>query len=323
MRRVSLALISMLCMSGVAHAQSAPKLELTNLTVGLIPSAEFLPEFVAHDQGYYKAEGLTVTSPTFQAGTDIVQALMGGALNIAAGGGTDALIPIAAGRPIKVIWEFNNFVTFSYVAKPAIKSWKDMRGKNIVISAPGAQTDLTLRWVLRKEGLDPDRDVKLIPGGAPLSRMAALTSGTADAAVLIEPQATKAEADGFTRLTRLSDHLPKWPSEVFFVTEELIRKNPETLKAFLRAISKASKFIPANEAACVRIMMQQMKFSEADAKLAFKLMKDSYPATGEPYMPGWEFAQELMIASKNISAKIPYEKIFDRTFIDWAKKELN
>jgi NitT/TauT family transport system substrate-binding protein len=323
MRRVSVAVILALCAVGLVYAQSTPKLELTNLTVGLIPSAEFLPEFVAHDQGYFKAEGLTVTAPTFQAGTDIVQALVGGALNIAAGGGTDALIPISAGRPVKVIWEFNNFVTFVYLAKPTIKSWKDLKGKNIVISAPGAQTDLTVRWVLRKEGLDPDRDVKLVPGGAPLSRMAALSSGTADAAVLIEPQATKAEADGFTRLARLSDHVPKWPSEVFFATEEFIRKNPETLKAFLRAISKASKFIPANEAVCVRIMMEQMKFSEADAKVAFRLMKDSYPATGEPHIPGWDFAQELMIASKSISAKIPYEKIFDRTFIDWAKKELN
>src|SRR5262245_51182386 len=115
--KLLIAVALILCTAGAAYAQSTPlKVEKPTLTLGTLTSAEFLPEFVAMELGYFKDEGLTVTTPSFQAGTDVVQALLGGALDIAAGGGTDALIGIAANRPIRVIWEMNNFVTFAYVA---------------------------------------------------------------------------------------------------------------------------------------------------------------------------------------------------------------
>lgn len=320
--QLSLALAFAPLMGSAVQAQSKSGLEKTNLTVGTLTSAEFLPEFVAEDLGYFKDEGLTVTAPSFQAGTDVTQALLAGGVDIGAGGGTDALLGLAAGRPIRVIWELNNFVTFSYVAQPAIKSWAQMKGKTMAISSPGSETDLTLRWVLKKQAVDADL-MRIVSAGSPLARLAALKNGTADAAVLTEPQGTQAANAGFSVLTRLSRYVPEWPSEVFFCSQAFIKQNPETIKAFLRAIHRAAKYIPTHEEESVHIMMQDMKFPEADAKIAFQLQKNSYPMFGDFGIPGWDFAQELMLSSDSMKQKIPYDKVFDYQFINWAKKTLN
>ena len=318
--RVGLAVVALMLAPALVNAQSA--IEKNEITVGLLPTAEFLPAFVAQDQGFLAEEGLKVTSPAFQSGPDVVQALIGGALDIAAGGGTDALIAISTGRPIKTIWELNSFVTFSYVAKPEIKSWKDMKGKAVAISSPGSQTDLTLRWVVKKQGMDPDTDLRIVAAGSPPGRLAALKSGAADAAVLTEPLGSQTLATGYSLLTRLSDIVPKWPSEVFFTSEAFIKKNPETIKAYLRAISKASKFIATHEKESIAVLRRDMKLSEADAKSAYNSFKDTYPATGEFSIAGWDFAQELMLSSGALSQKVPYDKVFDMTFVNWAKTTL-
>jgi NitT/TauT family transport system substrate-binding protein len=298
------------------------KPERSELNVGLLTAVDFLPLYVAEELGYFKAEGLKVNLHGFQAGTEVTQALLGRAIDVAASAGTDAVLATASGRPIKSIWELNNFVSNFFVSKPSIKSWKDVRGKTLAVSRPGAQSDLILRWVLRKEGYDPDKDVRIIASGGVPERMAALKAGTVDVASLTEPITSAAVRDGFHLLGKLSDYVPSWPNEVFFTFEEFTQKNPETVKAFLRAISKAARFIPANERETVRIIMKYVKFNEDNAQLGYRAVRNTFPPTGEFGIPGWDFIQELMIISKEIPQKVPYEKLFDRTFVNWAKETL-
>jgi NitT/TauT family transport system substrate-binding protein len=311
---------TLLCGALVAVVEPATKLERTELNVGLITAVDFLPLYVAEELGYFKAEGLKVNLHSFQAGTEITQALLGRAIDVAASAGTDAVLATASGRPIKSIWELNNFVSNFFVSKPSVKSWKDVKGKTLAVSRPGAQSDLILRWVLRKEGYDPDRDVRIIASGGIPERMAALKAGTVDVASLTEPITSAAVRDGFHLLGKLSDYVPSWPNEVLFTFEEFTRRNPETVKAFLRAVSKAARFIPANEPETVRIIMKYVKFNEDNAQLGYRAVRNTFPVTGEFGIAGWDFIQELMIISKEIPQKVSYEKLFDRTFVNWAKE---
>ena len=76
--------------------------------------------------------------------------------------------------------------------KPYPQMIADLKGLKIGISTPGASTDVTLRFLLREAGLDPQKDVTIVPVGDPTTALAALKNGLIDGNMSVEPTQTAA-----------------------------------------------------------------------------------------------------------------------------------
>jgi len=74
--------------------------------------------------------------------------------------------------------------------KPYPEMLRDMKGLKLGISSAGASTDTTLQYLLREAGLDPKKDVTIIPVGDPNTMLAALKNGVIDGAMAVEPTQT-------------------------------------------------------------------------------------------------------------------------------------
>jgi NitT/TauT family transport system substrate-binding protein len=90
----------------------------------------------------------------------------------------------AVGFPVKILMSFFNGSDYSIVTNPTIKSASDLKGKVFAVSRFGSAVDFDLRAGLRHLGLDPTRDVKIIPVGAGDFKLVALLTGKVDGAVL-------------------------------------------------------------------------------------------------------------------------------------------
>src|SRR6266853_1309893 len=87
--------------------------------------------------------------------------------------------------PLSLI--LRNDVPTPNAGKPYPQMVRDLKGLKIGISSAGASTDTVLQYLLREAGLDPKKDVNIIPVGDPATMLAALKNGVIDGAMAVEP----------------------------------------------------------------------------------------------------------------------------------------
>jgi ABC-type nitrate/sulfonate/bicarbonate transport system substrate-binding protein len=151
----SLLIIIVLLIDQAAFAQEMSLRAVYNALSGVMA-----PIWVAQDAGLFVKHGVTVDLK-YLAATTAVQGMLGGGEEIGLVGnqGIDAklegadLIYVASGLPVFV---------FQIYARPEIKSMSDLKGKVVAVTQPAASTDYAMRIVLKKNGLEPDKDVRIL-----------------------------------------------------------------------------------------------------------------------------------------------------------------
>ena len=140
-----------------------------------------------------------------------------------------------------------------------IKTVADLKGKTVGISVIGGGTHGPFNLMLRKAGLDPDKDIKLVEVPFPLSEDA-LRSGRVDAVNMNQPFAARAEAKGGTRkLFSLSEAVPNIVHILEACRKDFVDKNPELVSMYVKDITAAMKMAVANREETMNVVSEVMK----------------------------------------------------------------
>ena len=203
----------------------------------------FLPIYVTQDKGFFKDEGLDVLVVMFNAGATNLQALIGGDVQIMAGGVPETVLARASGADIKNFWAISNLMPFQIYGNPGFKSLKDSKGKKFAISRFGSLSEFLTRSSIRHFGADP-KEATLLQIGATPARFTALASGSVDAAVLWFPVTERAKAMGFRFLFDLKEIYPEWSNVGFIAREPWLAKEKEQTIKFLTGFSAGREAHP-------------------------------------------------------------------------------
>ena len=238
------------------------------------PSISAFPIEFARRKGFFREEGLNVLMIVMRTNV-IMNALL--TRGIECGTPTTSLIRGAAtDLPVKTVAVLTARPDYFLVARKEIKSPRDLRGKKIGIGTFGAAADITLRTVLRQQGLDPDRDVIRLQLGGGDSRFAALVAGTVEATVLNFPYNLQAEKMGFTNLLWLGERV-EMPLSGLGVRDETIQKNPGQVLGLVRGLHRAVVFAKAHPEDTVQAFMDWTRIDRELATKSFELGKKSWP----------------------------------------------
>jgi ABC-type nitrate/sulfonate/bicarbonate transport system substrate-binding protein len=140
-----------------------------------------------------------------------------------------------------------------------IKTVADLKGKTVGISVIGGGTHGPFTLMLRKAGLDPDKDIKLVEVPFSLSEDA-LRSGRVDAVNMNQPFAARAEAKGGTRkLFALSEAVPNIVHILEACRKDFIEKNPELVSMYVKDITRAMKMAVADRDETMKVVSEVMK----------------------------------------------------------------
>jgi NitT/TauT family transport system substrate-binding protein len=169
---VILIMMVFLISEGNPPAQAASltntKPEIVELKIGL-PALDpsFLPNWAADQIGYFKEEGFTdVKILGFQGGAPTLQALASGTIDLCVTGLTSLINAINSEQKFKAFWAGYNMVEFAWYALPKYKSIAETKGGRYGVTRFGSLTDFLTRYVLRRAGLNPEKDVNI--GCSPL-----------------------------------------------------------------------------------------------------------------------------------------------------------
>ena len=322
---ISLILNGSLCIAQTASAGKA-KPEMTKLNIGLpVPAFSLLPSWVADQKGFFKEEGITeVNILAFRGDADVVQALAAGSVDINAASLTGLVTTIDSGQKFRAFWAGYNMPIFEWYAQPKYKSIAETKGGRYGISKYGAMTDFLTRYALRKAGLDPEKDVKILQIGPDAQNLAALLSGQLDATILSIPFSYMAAEKGLVRLMNQKEQVsPDYPTHVVYAKEEFIAKNPNTIKASLRAFGKAIEWIKANPNEAAQLASKQLKYNLEYCRKGIDAFRDGWFSDGRLPQEGMKVFWAIAVEAGDVKEPWPDSKWLDPTFLktqdQWRK----
>ena len=203
-----------------------------------------IPVVVAIQQKLFEAEGLDAEIIDFDGGGPAVQALAGGGIDLCICAGDHALRLASRGLGGAVLVALLDKHPYSLLA-PAGSPATDLaslRGKAVGITSPGSLTDNTLRFVIRKLGLNPDSDYEIIAAGTGASMRAAIERGSVVAGMFTTPDVQAYMATGKYKFVADFRDLDYMALDLIVVGSWL-KANDATAHAVARAIVKAEKLI--------------------------------------------------------------------------------
>jgi len=169
------------------------------------------------------------------SGSMMVQAMLGGDLPIAGAAGSAAVDASLGGADIVMFGSMVKVPAFYIMALPEIKSIEDLRGKAVGVTRFGSSTDFTMRYVLRKQGLEPGRDVTLVQTGDLFAAAAMLRTRTIVAAPFSSPTNLKAEEAGARVLLNMGKAGVYFPHDAFMARRSFLNASADLVRRFLKA----------------------------------------------------------------------------------------
>ena len=236
-------LLSSGLMSGFALAQSK-----VIISVGGAGCLCYLPTMLAQELGEYKKAGVDVELVDFKGGSQSLTAVIGGSADVVSGYFDHCVNLAAKNQSLVAFVVYDRYPGFALTVSPAhtaeINSIKDLANKKVGVSAPGSSTDFFLKYMLSKNGVDPN-SVAVIGVGLGATAVAAMEQGTIDAAIMLDPSVTvlqgknkglKILSDTRTQKDTQAVFGGDYPGGALYSKEDWIEKHPKETQALTTAI---------------------------------------------------------------------------------------
>ncbi len=220
------------------------------------------PLWTAYEEGYFKQVGLDLTLTNIASTSRAVAALMAGDAQFS---NTDPQTMVQAdvqGADLRLIVGMENRLVFSVMVQPTINSPQDLKGKNMGITRAGSSTYTAALQALKLWGLEPDKDVALIPLTEVPSILAGLQSKQIDAGIVSPPTSFQAEDAGFKTLLDLAKDGPNYPSVGVSTRASLIQSNPEMVRRFVRGYALGLRTFLTNKQVAETDMNKYLQLSD-------------------------------------------------------------
>jgi NitT/TauT family transport system substrate-binding protein len=338
MLTIPLALLLLVSFAAAGAAQG--KLEVTEFDAWLVRDPQMSSQFAVADQmGYFKAEGVKVNPRWYIAGTDLPS--MWGAGNIHLGTATATMVvPIAAsGGAIYNIAPQSDIagtqqIVLGKKGQEIVRTPKDF--EKLKVGMPkGASVTMAIQSMARDTGVDFTK-IQFV-NLAPPDSVTALAKGDIDAMAGWAPWVFNAvkQAGGKVYFSGNRSYIPGKEGQVDWLhvhagviaSGKMLKENPNTLKAVLRALIKATDTINTQREASVKIVAREMKMDEALARDIMALNVYSMEQTGKHLQGMTEFV-DFLHSLDRIKQKFPAEQVFvsklleevDPKLVKWKSK---
>ncbi len=320
--RPLVALLAALLVAGAAAPALAQKPEKSEIDAWLVRDPQMSAQFAVADQmGFFKAEGIKVNPRWYINGPDLPSMWGAGNIDIATATATMVIPIAAAGQPVYNIATQSDIAGTQQViigkrAQQAIKSAKDF--EKLKVGMPkGASVTMAIENMARATGVDFTK-IQFV-NLAPPDAITALAKGDIDAMAAWAPWVFNAvkQAGGKVYFTGSKSYIPGKEGDVDWLlvhagvvaSGRMIKENPNTLRAILRALDRATAAINTNREAAVKIVAREMKMDEALARDIMALNVYSMEMNDKVARGMGQF-MDFLASLNRIPAKVPTERMF-------------
>jgi len=313
MKRVVVIGLLLLIASSTAQAVDKVRMSISAIDVS------FLTAGLASKRGMFRDEGLDVelirmnanVSITALSTTDIDYTMVFGSVVRGA----------LRGMPMRVVASFMDSSTHLLIARPEYKSIRDLKGKTLAVSTIGATSDVAARMMMKQGGIDPEKELKIIPLGVERARYAALREGIVDVAVLSPPTDTDAQRQGYRILSRFHE-LFKLPFAGLGTHLKKLKEKPDEVKRMVKALLRANRFVRSNREGTIQTMMDWIKVDRESAAATYDSTWKIFSEDGGMPEAGLKLVVDQGREAMKIERPVANSEVADFNIIREVQKEL-
>jgi NitT/TauT family transport system substrate-binding protein len=236
------------------------------------------PIWVVQERGFLKKQGLDAEVISITASPIALQALLAGELDVIVTSVTTLVSSRLAGADVVMILGMVPTFVDHIISLASITSLEQLKGKTGGVNRLGSTSDLGLRLALRRQGIDPERDVKIVTAGGNPERFAALSKGVVQFTIMPEPFVREAEKLGFRDLLDIGSlKIPFWWNGVL-TKESILRTKRPLLAKFGRAMMEAVHFIKTDKEGTKAIFSKNLKMQDPEGlERAYRAYSPIFP----------------------------------------------
>jgi ABC-type nitrate/sulfonate/bicarbonate transport system substrate-binding protein len=221
-----------------------------------------LPLFYARDKGIFAKSGLDVTLEGLGGGPVAAAALQSGEIQIADITGSEVVSADAAGADIIVLATLMPVYPYVFEASQTISSKNDLKGKTIAVRASGDATDIATQVLLRKEGLDPDKDVTVLAVQQEGARMASLLAGQICCTVAQVQDRILLEKNKFHVMFDMTTMNIANAQGVIATSRAYAKRNPDVIQHFMDSLVEGIIRSKNDRAGSLPVLKAQLKLED-------------------------------------------------------------
>lgn len=288
----------------------------------------YAPQYVAIEQGYFKNEGLDVTLVNGLGADKTMTAVLSGDADIGFMGPEATVYVYNEGKDDYVV----NFAQLTQRAgnflvtkdKNETFTWDNVKGKTVVGGRAGGMPEMVFEYILKKNGIDPKKDLNIVQNIDFGLTAQAFAAGTGDYTIEFEPAATALEKEGTGKVAAsLGIESGKVPYTAYSAKKSYIEKNPEVIQKFTKAVQKGLDYVNSHTPEEIAKIIQP-QFKETDLDTLTTIVKRYYDQQSWKentvfQEESFTLLQDILEDAGVIEKRAPYVDLVDTTYAEKAK----
>jgi len=282
-------------------------------------SSQFAPLWFANDEGIYQKYGLD-PQRVYIRGFNLIQGMVADQVNLSQTAVAGALLAILRGADLRFIAITAKIFPYTLMGAKNIKTIKDLKGGKLAINRLADVSEIASKLALRKLGMNPDRDVTMLQVGGSPERLAALQSGSVQAAALDFMSGIKMSREGYNVLARLNLN---YPYLGLLASRKFMKENPTATENFVKAFVESVVRFRKNRAEGIKVISKYMKSNEMDlvTEAYDFIAKDFYADNLEPDKEGFNLLLEELSSRESRAKGASINQFVDLTIIRKLEQE--
>ena len=241
-------------------SKSSPENEKVIMSLA-VKTLAYAPVLIAESKGYFEEEGIDIEIVLVGGGGPAIQAVVGGTAQFGAVDTSAVTISQEKGADILAVQANYTRMTQDLILSenalqqigleenaPVQEKFKALKGLTLGVTSPGAASDVFTRYYLRRGGLEPEKDTRILTIGGVAELVAALKNGQVDGFMVSPPQPQQLEAEGIGKVfisgSKVDvEGLDDFPYTVVVTRKSYAESHPQITEAIARAVARANNLM--------------------------------------------------------------------------------
>ncbi len=290
-------------------------------------SVFYAPQYVAIANGYFEEEGLKIELTTGQGADKVMTAVIAGQSDIGFAGPEAAIYIYNEGKEdyAQVFAQMTQRDGSFLVSKEPTDDfkWTDLKGKTVIPGRKGGVPYMTLEYVLKQNGIDPQKDLVLDDSISFDLMAGAFAGGDAEYVTLFEPTASATEQAGKGYIVAsVGEEAGEIPYTAYFANKSYIEQNPDVIQGFTNAIYKGQQYVKEHTAEEIAELIKDF-FADTDVEMLTTSVQsymdiDAWKSAPILEEESFNLLQTVMTEAGELTKQADYDKVVNNSFAEKA-----
>ena len=289
----------------------------------------YAPMYVAIEEGYFAEEGIDLTLVTGFGADKTMTAVLSGEADIGFMG-PESTIYTYLGETDDPVVNFAQLTqragNFMVARDDSDFSWQDLKGKTVLGGRAGGMPEMVFEYILKKNGIDPAKDLTIDQSIDFGSTAAAFSGGKGDYTVEFEPSATALESmdAGYHVAASLGVDSGYVPYTCFSAKKSYVNKNADTIQKFTNALQKGMDYVaghtPEEIAKVIKPQFKETDEATLETIISRYYSQDTWKTDLILQQDSFTLLEDILIDAGQLSDYVNYEDLVTTKFAEEAKK---